>query len=92
MYAGKIVERADVYSIFSNTRHPYTVSLLNAIPRIQRNRQRLESIPGRVPNLCFPPGGCRFHPRCSKKMTICSTTEPLLKEIEKDHWVACHLY
>ncbi|OQA54117.1 ABC transporter ATP-binding protein [Atribacter sp.] len=92
MYAGKIVERADVYSIFSNTRHPYTVSLLNAIPRIQRDRQRLESIPGRVPNLCFPPGGCRFHPRCSKKMTICSTTEPLLKEIEKDHWVACHLY
>ena len=92
MYAGKIVERADVYSIFSNTLHPYTGSLLNAIPRIQRNRQRLESIPGRVPNLCFPPGGCRFHPRCSKKMTICSTTEPLLKEIEKDHWVACHLY
>jgi len=92
MYAGKIVEKSDVYSIFSNTYHPYTGSLLNAIPQIQGNRQRLESIPGRVPNLCFPPGGCRFHPRCSKQLPICSTTEPLLKEIEKDHWVACHLY
>jgi oligopeptide/dipeptide ABC transporter ATP-binding protein len=92
MYAGKIVEKADVYSLFSHTLHPYTRSLLNAIPRLSGNQHRLESIPGRVPNLSDPPSGCRFHPRCSRQMTICLTTEPEFKETEKDHWVACHLY
>lgn len=92
MYAGKIVEKSDVYSIFSNTLHPYTRSLLNAIPRVQGNRKRLESIPGKVPSLTSPPPGCRFHPRCSQQLPICRTSEPQLKEIKKDHWVACHLY
>jgi len=92
MYAGKIVEKADVYSLFSNTLHPYTRSLLNAIPRLRGTQQRLESIPGRVPNLSAPPSGCRFHPRCSRQIPVCISTEPEFKEKNKDHWVACHLY
>ncbi|MEM1543266.1 MAG: ABC transporter ATP-binding protein [Candidatus Bathyarchaeia archaeon] len=89
MYAGNIVEVADVYKLFKSPLHPYTKGLLGSIPR---PGQEFISIPGTVPSLINPPKGCRFHPRCQFSMDICREIKPNLVEIEKDHFVACHLY
>jgi len=89
MYAGKIVEWADVKSIFKNPIHPYTRGLIAAIPSI-KEKKKLISIPGFPPNLLNPPTGCRFHPRCSYAKDICSKEEPEMQEIEKGRFVACH--
>ena len=93
MYAGNIVELTDVKSIFKHPMHPYTVGLIGSIPKMaQKQGERLETIPGSVPNLIYPPPGCRFHPRCSKVMDICKQEKPKMTEIETGHFVACHLY
>ena len=92
MYAGKIVEIAPVDEIFKNPLHPYTKGLLKAVPNLMTKIERLESIPGTVPNLINPPSGCRFHPRCPYAKDICREKIPELKEIENGHFVACHLY
>ena len=93
MYAGNIVEIADLDELFKNPLHPYTKGLLEAVPRITTDRDVvLKPIPGSVPNLIFPPPGCRFHPRCTYKMDICEREKPRLVEVEKDHYVACHLF
>ncbi|AFL95648.1 dipeptide/oligopeptide ABC transporter ATPase 1 [Thermococcus cleftensis] len=92
MYAGKIVEIGSVEQIFKNPLHPYTQGLLRAVPNPLGRIDRLETIPGTVPNLIEPPGGCRFHPRCPKARGICREKVPELKEIEPGHFVACHLY
>ncbi|UCE16296.1 MAG: ABC transporter ATP-binding protein [Candidatus Bathyarchaeota archaeon] len=92
MYAGKIVENSDLTGIFKKPKHPYTQALLESIPRLDVETERLRIIPGTVPRLINPPSGCRFHPRCEHAMKICSEQEPLLTEIEKEHTVACHLY
>ena len=92
MYAGKIVEIAPVDEIFKNPLHPYTKGLLKAVPNLMTKIERLESIPGTVPNLINPPSGCRFHPRCLYAKDICKQKIPELKEIENGHFVACHLY
>jgi len=90
MYAGKIVEKADVLSLFARPLHPYTRALLGALPRLDGKRSRLEAIPGSVPDLIAPPSGCRFHPRCRERLPRCSEEEPRLWEVEKGHEVACH--
>ncbi|HIP88528.1 MAG TPA: ABC transporter ATP-binding protein [Thermococcus paralvinellae] len=92
MYAGKIVEIGSVEQIFKNPLHPYTKGLLKAVPNPMTKIERLEAIPGTVPNLITPPSGCRFHPRCPFAMDICKQKIPELKEIEDGHFVACHLY
>ncbi len=92
MYAGKIVEIGSVEQIFKNPLHPYTQGLLKAVPNPMAKIEKLETIPGTVPNLIEPPSGCRFHPRCPKVMGICKEKVPELKEIEPGHFVACHLY
>lgn len=92
MYAGKIVEIGSVDQIFKNPLHPYTKGLLKAVPNPLARIDRLEAIPGTVPNLITPPGGCRFHPRCPFATEICRKEVPELKEIEPGHFVACHLY
>ena len=92
MYAGKIVEYGDAVSIFKNPLHPYTQGLIKAFPSIKGERVRLSSIPGQPPDLLNPPPACRFNPRCPYVMDICKREEPLLKENEKGHLVACHLY
>ncbi|NJE26778.1 ABC transporter ATP-binding protein [Thermococcus sp. MV5] len=92
MYAGKIVEIGNVKQIFNNPLHPYTKGLLNAVPNPMTKIERLEAIPGTVPNLITPPGGCRFHPRCPFATEICKQKIPELVEIEDGHFVACHLY
>lgn len=92
MYAGKIVECADVMTIFEDPYHPYTVGLLNSILSIETYKKELHVIEGDVPNLVALPNGCSFNPRCSKKMNICKEKQPLLKELNKGHKVACWLY
>jgi len=93
MYAGKIVELAPTQDLFHEQLHPYTKALLFAIPVPDpRVKARHIHLKGEVPSLITPPSGCRFHPRCSECKSICQETEPVLKEIHKDHFVACHLY
>ena len=94
MYAGKVVEEADVDSLFASPRHPYTQGLIRSIPRIDldsEHKTRLEAIGGSVPILINPPVGCRFAPRCKFAMDICTAKEPLLREIAPGHRMACHL-
>jgi len=91
MYAGRIVEKADIHTIFKNPLHPYTQSLLRCIPRIDdENRpRRLAEIPGRVPNLCFLPPGCPFFERCQVGESLCREQRPELLPVEKGHLVSC---
>ncbi len=92
MYAGNIVEVADVKEIFRNPLHPYTQGLLRAIPRIDKELETLDSIPGSVPDLIFPPTGCRFHPRCPYAFDACKQYKPPLIEAAPGHFVECFLY
>jgi oligopeptide/dipeptide ABC transporter ATP-binding protein len=94
MYAGKIVEEADVDSLFESPGHPYTQGLIRSIPRIDlaaTHKTRLEAIGGSVPSLINPAPGCRFAARCRHVMNICTEVEPLLREIAPGHRMACHL-
>lgn len=91
MYAGKVVEFADIKSIFKKPLHPYTQGLIEAFPSISSKEFKLVSIPGFPPDLINPPKGCRFHPRCKYAMDICKKEEPKLEENSQGHFVACHL-
>ncbi|RLE54038.1 MAG: ABC transporter ATP-binding protein [Candidatus Methanomethylicota archaeon] len=91
MYAGKIVEYADVRTIFKHPLHPYTKGLIDAFPNIKGPRKPITSIPGSPPNLLNPPPGCRFHPRCKYAKDICKKEEPPLLCVDEKHYVACHL-
>jgi len=91
MYAGKIVEEADVRSLFKAPKHPYTLGLLNSIPR-PGERNRLTPIKGMVPDPSNFPRGCRFSTRCPRVMKRCSIEEPLLKPVEEGHTAACWLF
>ncbi len=93
MYAGNIVELADVITIFKEPKHPYTKALLKAIPSANSSRdEELYSIPGSIPNLINPPSGCRFHPRCEEARPECSEIVPDTVELEPGHFVRCLLY
>jgi peptide/nickel transport system ATP-binding protein len=95
MYAGKVVEEADVYNIFEKPLHPYTVGLLQSIPRIDlsaEKKQRLHEIDGVVPITSRLPAGCLFHPRCPRVMDVCSNEIPELKLENEGHKVRCWLY
>jgi len=89
MYAGKMVEYTDVKRLFKNPKHPYTWALLNAIPRLDIEQERLFSIPGVVPDALHFPSGCKFHTRCEFATEKCRNEEPGLIEIEDGHFVAC---
>ena len=92
MYAGNIVEVAEVSELFKNPLHPYTQGLLAAIPRPDAVRGELSSIKGSVPNLIYPPSGCRFHPRCPSVFERCPLSKPPLVEARPGHYVECFLY
>jgi peptide/nickel transport system ATP-binding protein/oligopeptide transport system ATP-binding protein len=90
MYAGKLVELASKQDLFRDPLHPYTRALLSAIP-IPDPEYQTKYIPlaGEVPSLIHPPPGCRFHPRCTEAKPECSQVESELREVKKDHFVAC---
>jgi len=91
MYAGKIVECGDAVSIFKKGAHPYTQKLVSAFPNIKDEKKEIASIGGFPPDLLNPPSGCRFHPRCQHATEFCKKKEPILVQVDKEHYVACHL-
>jgi len=92
MYSGNIVEYATAVDLFNNPRHPYTKGLINAIPSIEKKNQQLQTIRGMVPNLIYPPSGCRFHPRCDYRLEVCDKIRPQWLEIFSKYFIACHLF
>lgn len=92
IYAGTVVEEGTVEQVFESPLHPYVCKLLEAIPKITKDRVPLTYIPGSVPSLINPPSGCRFHPRCPYAMDRCKKNSPTLVEVEPGHKVACYLY
>ena len=90
MYAGEIVETAPAHEIFSHPRHPYTVGLLGARPRISAVEERLSDIRGRVADLHDLPTGCRFHPRCFLGDERCRLEAPMLRRLDAAHESRCH--
>jgi peptide/nickel transport system ATP-binding protein len=89
MYAGKVVERCPVSSLFTEPHHPYTIGLLGSIPRLDLAQQRLSAIEGTVPDAAAMPAGCRFHARCPFAVNKCREEVPPLLPIEENHFVAC---
>jgi len=94
MYLGKMMEMGDVKSVVLEPLHPYTRALIEAVPVPDPTSTRIEvSVKGEIPSPIFPPPGCRFHTRCPSYIgDVCRTKEPVLKEVQKGHFVACHLY
>ena len=96
MYAGRIVEQADVRTIFATPLQPYTIGLMGSIPVLGRIKDKLDVIPGSVPNLVNLPAGCRFAPRCRSRvehqLKMCTEHEPDLIEVAPGHAVRCWLY
>ncbi len=90
MYAGEIVERADVYELYKNPAHPYTEGLLASIPRLDQKGQDLYAIKGLPPNLLHIPPGCPFNPRCARAQDICRSDHPELREIVPGRMSRCH--
>jgi len=91
MYAGRVVEYANTKDLFKTPLHPYTTALLRSVPKIREKTERLDSIPGTVPDLLSPPPGCRFHPRCGNAQGLCQEQSPELVEVGPQHFVSCHL-
>ena len=93
MYLGKIVEISPSAMLYQNPHHPYTKALLSAIPVPDPTYQKKRIIlQGDIPSPIQPPPGCHFHTRCGQCMEVCKSIAPELKEIEPEHFVACHLY
>ena len=96
MYAGRIVEQAEVEALFDRPLHPYTQGLIGSIPVLGKVSERLDVIPGSVPNLVNLPSGCRFAPRCRLReqysLTVCTQAEPDLVQVQSGHLVRCWLY
>jgi peptide/nickel transport system ATP-binding protein len=96
MYAGEIVEQSECEELFDNPLHPYTQGLIGSIPILGKIKERLDVIPGNVPNLIDPPVACRFAPRCPARvkygLKICTEVQPNLIEVRDGHKVRCWLY
>ena len=90
MYAGKVVEYADVMTLYNAPQHPYTIGLFKSLPDIDSDEQKLEVIPGVVPSPLEFPSGCRFRNRCAFANERCGAEEPLLRTVGAGHTVACH--
>lgn len=93
MYAGRVVEAANAQELFDTPKMPYTQGLLDSIPELGRSltkgNERLEAIPGSVPNPASLPPGCAFHPRCKYAELSCTETDPKLDLVATNHWVRC---
>lgn len=91
MYAGRIVETADVRTLYKRPAHPYTQALLHSIPHFGQKKDRLFAIQGSPPSLIDPPGGCRFAARCPHRKPLCDEAYPPEVELDSGHRVACWL-
>lgn len=89
LYAGKVVEEADVEALFAAPQHPYTVGLLSSLPKVSGGRERLTAIEGAVPDPLALPSGCRFHPRCPWRQSVCEREEPPLLAVGAAHGSRC---
>ncbi len=92
MYAGKIFEVGDIFTVFKNPYHPYSVALMKSIPSLVGPIEEMKSIPGTLPDLVNPPPGCRFAPRCQHAMEICKKREPPIIELKPGHKISCWLH
>ena len=90
MYCGKIVETGPARKVIDESAHPYTKGLIDSIPDLERDRKRLNTIKGIVPNMFELPEGCNFAPRCARAGECCFKNEPEQREIGAGHFVACH--
>jgi peptide/nickel transport system ATP-binding protein len=91
MYLGRVVEQASAGEIFARANHPYTISLLSSVPRIEARKRAFAMVKGEIPSPLNPPPGCHFHPRCPRASDRCKAEAPVLKEIAPGHLSACHL-
>ncbi len=91
MYLGRVVEEAPTEEVFLRANHPYTQSLLSAVPRIEGRKRAFSVVKGEIPSPLNPPSGCHFHPRCPHAMPRCKAERPVLREIAPGHRSACHL-
>ncbi|HXB58118.1 MAG TPA: ABC transporter ATP-binding protein, partial [Candidatus Acidoferrales bacterium] len=89
MYAGQIVEMAPARELLSRPLHPYTRALMNSVPKLHGENDRLSAIPGNVPRIGNFPSGCRFYPRCPSARPECKDTAPELVEVEPGRWARC---
>lgn len=92
MYSGKVVEDADIHSLFNEPLHPYTAGLIKSKPNLEEERESLDYISGVVPNPKEMPSGCAFHPRCPEMLDVCCREMPALREPKPQHLVRCWLY
>jgi oligopeptide/dipeptide ABC transporter ATP-binding protein len=92
MYLGKMMEMASSTDLIDQPLHPYTKALIAAVPVPDPSYRRTEVISGEIPSPVNPPPGCRFNTRCPFAHERCTREEPPLVEVEKNHFVACHLY
>ncbi len=90
MYAGRIVERAPIDALFDDPQHPYSLGLMNAIPRPDLSNLAPQPIQGSPPDMAHPPSGCPFHPRCPYREPICVEVTPAMREVSPGHQAACH--
>jgi peptide/nickel transport system ATP-binding protein len=91
MYLGRVVETAPTEELFREPNHPYTVALLEEVPRLEARPRDYQPIKGEIPSPIDPPSGCHFHPRCPHAHQRCIDERPALKEIAPKRWSACHL-
>jgi oligopeptide/dipeptide ABC transporter ATP-binding protein len=90
VYAGRIVEQAPVFALFDDPQHPYSLGLMNAIPRPELSGVAPQPIEGSPPDMAHPPSGCPFHPRCPYREPICIEDVPPMREVTPGHTAACH--
>ena len=91
LYAGRKIEEGSAKQIFENPLHPYTIGLMNAVPNVDKDEFEINPIPGSFPNITEKIEGCRFNPRCTKAFCKCFKEAPEAVEVEKGHFVSCHL-
>jgi peptide/nickel transport system ATP-binding protein len=91
MYLGRVVETASTAELFDRPLHPYTVALLNEVPRLSNRKRKFETVKGEIPSPLHPPSGCHFHPRCPMATDRCRSERPALRPVAPGHQAACHL-